>query len=161
MSEILRPRLFDIDNEHPPPIAALPPLSPDADHKTSPVIGAELVSFAQGRAFAHQRLKLQIARAEADQPVINRRRVGRHLVMHHHQQIKVHLMLMEQVNAAQRSPTSRPAAFIRTMVVLQRFVAFEAQPDNKAMFAEQSAPWVVDQRPVGLQAVADSHAVGA
>ena len=79
--------------------------------------------------------------------------------MHHHQQIKVHLMLMEQVNAAQR-PTGRPAAFIRTMVVLQRFVAFEAQPDNKAMFAEQSAPCVVDQRPVGLQAVADSHAVG-
>lgn len=114
MSEILRPRLFDIDNEHPPPIAALPPLSPDADHKTSPVIGAELVSFAQGRAFAHQRLKLQIARAEADQPVINRRRVGRHLVMHHHQQIKVHLMLMEQVNAAQRRRPGRPAAFIRT-----------------------------------------------
>lgn len=114
MSEILRPRLFDIDNEHPPSIAALPPLSPDADHKTSPVIGAELVSFAQGRAFAHQRLKLQIARAEADQPVINRRRVGRHLVMHHHQQIKVHLMLMEQVNAAQRRRPGRPAAFIRT-----------------------------------------------
>lgn len=80
--------------------------------------------------------------------------------MHHHQQIKVHLMLMEQANAAQRRRPGRPAAFIRTMVVLQRFVAFEAQPDNKAMFAEQSAPCVVDQRPVGLQAVADSHAVG-
>jgi hypothetical protein len=33
MSEILRPRLLDIDHEHPPDIAALTPLAPDATIK--------------------------------------------------------------------------------------------------------------------------------
>jgi hypothetical protein len=69
-------------------------------------------------------------------------------------------MLVEQVDAAQRRRPAGPAAFIRTMVVLQRFAAFEAQADNKAMFAEQPAPGVVDQRAIGLQAVADGDAVG-
>lgn len=45
------------------------------------------------------------------------------------------------------------------MVVLQRFATFEADADNKAMFAEQPAPGVVDQRPVGLQAIADGYAI--
>ena len=58
VSEVLRPRLLDIDDEHPPLVAALLPLPPDADHKTPPVIGTQLIALAQRCAFAHQRLKL-------------------------------------------------------------------------------------------------------
>ena len=53
MGKVLRPRLFDIDDEHPPHIAALLPLSPDTNHKTPPVIGAELITLTQRGAFAH------------------------------------------------------------------------------------------------------------
>lgn len=68
-------------------------------------------------------------------------------------------MLVEQGDTAQRSRPGSLPAFIRTMVVLQRFATFEADADNKAMFAEQPAPGVVDQRPVGLQAIADGYAI--
>ena len=85
MAKILPPRLLNIHHKNPPDIVALTPLAPDSDHKAPPVIGAEPVALRQGIAFAHQRLKLQVAGAKTDNMVVNGGRVPGHLVVDHHQ----------------------------------------------------------------------------
>ncbi len=70
-------------------------------------------------------------------------------------------MPVQQGDAAQRRRVAGLAAFIRTVVVLQRFTAFQTDADREMMFTEQAAPRIVDERGVGLQAVADGDARGA
>ena len=69
-------------------------------------------------------------------------------------------MPVQQSDAAQRRRVAGLAAFIRTMVVLQCFTAFQTDADREVMFPEQAAPRIVDERGVGLQAVADGDARG-
>lgn len=101
MSEILCLCLFDIDNEYLFFIVVFLLLLLDVDYKMFLVIGVELVFFVQGCVFVYQWLKLQIVCVEVDQLVINCCCVGCYFVMYYYQQIKVYLMLMEQVNVVQ------------------------------------------------------------
>jgi hypothetical protein len=83
--------------------------------------------------------------------------------MHHHQQVKIHLMLVEKADAAQCwCRLFREHRFIIGLS-LEGSEALQDQhrPDKRGRaLAEQPAPGVVDQRAIGLQTVADGDAVG-
>ncbi len=76
-------------------------------------------------------------------------------VMHDRQQIDVNPGAAQHVKCLNDLLVSRLLAFGDPVVVVQLAGTVQAEPDVKIFFGEEFAPFIVDRRAVGLDAVDD------